>query len=391
MPQLLTSPDLGTVTVLMLLTTTLVLWLNWRVHARIAGTGWWFLAHLSFVGCALLLELRGQIPETLSILGGNTLLVIGYLLMLRGTCVFAGVAPPSKSMVALVLAVLAGFAYYTIVQPSYVARWWVLGSAMTAQALWSLAVPQRRVAGVDGLLGAGMYGLATVAVTVVMLSVPASLSWRETGVTHLFQTSGSKSWGLTLATVILALQTFGVVLMTANRVQRELQRQATVDALTGLPNRRAFDDALQRTMETAGRSAHAVGLLLIDIDHFKRINDTLGHAQGDAVLREVARRVSSTLRHAEQAARIGGEEFAAILTDPDDASLRDVAERVRESVRAQPVSTARGPRQVTVSVGAARLTAPGPDELRRLFHDADEALYAAKRDGRDRVMLAAGA
>ena len=127
--------------------------------------------------------------------------------------------------------------------------------------------------------------------------------------------------------------------------------------------------------------------MLVDVDHFKTVNDTRGHAVGDAVLREVALRFVSTLRHADLAARVGGEEFAAILEDPEPAALQEIGERVRRSVGAAPVASFGGPIPVTVSVGVAHIVAGGEDALRALYRDADEALYAAKRSGRDRVVV----
>lgn len=381
------APDVATVTLLMLLATTLVLGLNWRMHPRMAGTGSWFAAHLAFAVAAALLMLRGRIPELPSIVLGNTCLLGGFLLMLRGTCAFAATRAPSRLMAALVLAVAGGSLYFHVVDPSYAARWWILGPAAAAASLWSLAVPQRALAREQGWLGVGVFAAATTLSATIMLAVPLGLSARETGVTHLFEPSASKAWGLAGASVMLALQAFGAVLLTAQRLQGELQRQALVDAMTGLPNRRAFDDALLRAVEGAQRAGGAVGLLLVDVDHFKRINDSHGHAQGDEVLREVARRFVAALRRVDFPARVGGEEFAAILDAPHPGALHEIAERVRLTMAATPVTTAKGLLRVTVSVGVAHVGSPGVDAVRALYHDADTALYAAKRAGRDRVVI----
>lgn len=381
------APDLGTVIFLMLLSTTLVLGLNWRMHPRIAGTGPWFGAYLAFVSAAVALSLRRHVPELSSILVGNTLLTAGHLAMLWGACVFAGLEPPRRLVAALLLVAALGSLYFHVVTPSYAARWWLLGLIAAGASLYSLARPLRRLAQHDGLLGVGMYAGATVMSAALMLAVAAGLTWRETGVTQLQDASAYKAWGLALGTVFLAVQSFGVVLMTGNRLQRELQRQALADPLTGLPNRRAFDDALHRSLEGSARSGRRVGLVLVDVDHFKTVNDTRGHAVGDAVLREVALRFVSTLRHADLAARVGGEEFAAILEDPEPAALQEIGERVRRSVGAAPVASFGGPIPVTVSVGVAHIVAGGEDALRALYRDADEALYAAKRSGRDRVVV----
>jgi diguanylate cyclase (GGDEF)-like protein len=383
-------PDVGTVALLMLMTSTLVLWLNWRVHSHTPAAAWWLAGKLCFVGGAALVLLRGRIPDLASVVLGNSLLVGGFLVQLVGVCAFAGMAPPRRLLGALVILTVPGHAYFHYVDPSFVARWWIMGLAIAAQAAWGLAVPLRLIARRDGLAGVGVYALGTLVAAVVMLAVPALLTWRETEVTSLFASSSSKTWGLAMAVVILVLQAFGAVMMTAQRLQRELQRQALLDVLTGLPNRRAFDDALERALARAARSGAAVGLLLVDVDWFKRINDTRGHAEGDAVLRELAQRLLAASRRADLVARVGGEEFAMILDAPDPAALGELAERVRHGVSAQPVALAGGPLRVTVSVGVAHRVAPRPDEGRTLYRDADEALYAAKRAGRDRVAFGAG-
>lgn len=381
----LPSPDVGMVTVLMLITSTLVLSLNWRIHPRIAGTGAWCFAHLMFIAAAVLLELRGVMPDIISIVLGNGLLAGGSLWMLRGTCDFAGVAFPRVMAAGVMAAVVLGSTYFHLIDPSYLARWWILGPSMALLSGWNLLVPQRRVARQEGVLGVGLLALATLMAAVVMLYVPAGLTWRETGVQGLADTSAYKAWGLAMGAIVLATQAFGLVLMTANRLQRDLQQQALADALTGLPNRRAFDETLRQVLARSRRSGEAIGLLLVDVDHFKRINDTHGHDEGDVVLCEVSRRIVGALRSVDVVARVGGEEFAVILHDPQSGAIRELAERVRLQVSATPVRTVGSAVPVTVSVGVAHMTVPPDDAARVLYRAADEALYAAKRGGRDRI------
>ncbi|WP_189093352.1 GGDEF domain-containing protein [Deinococcus ruber] len=157
-------------------------------------------------------------------------------------------------------------------------------------------------------------------------------------------------------------------------ILEQLTHQAERDALTGLANRRRFDLDLQRL----GRQD---ALLLIDIDHFKRVNDTFGHAVGDEVLREVARCLESQGRARDTTYRYGGEEFAVILREIQPAHLRRVADRFRTAVGQCSMPPLNGQR-ITVSVGVAHAHVPFPIE------DADRALYAAKKAGRNCVQLA---
>jgi diguanylate cyclase (GGDEF)-like protein len=162
-----------------------------------------------------------------------------------------------------------------------------------------------------------------------------------------------------------------------------LRAEALRDALTGLPNRRAFDDALAREVARAGREAAPLSALLLDVDRFKAVNDGHGHAAGDAVLRAVAARARAALRAEDLLARIGGEELAALLPGAGLADAVEIAERVRRAIAAAPVEAGGASIAVTISIGAAQRAAgeDGPALLAR----ADARLYAAKAAGRDRV------
>lgn len=163
-----------------------------------------------------------------------------------------------------------------------------------------------------------------------------------------------------------------------------LRREATTDVLTGLPNHRAYRDELDRCLAQSARSGETVGLILLDVDRFKDINDTHGHPAGDAVLREVGHRLANVARSYELAARIGGEEFALVVTGVDDELAMAVAERARSVIADTPFPRVG---TVTASAGVAVIRAPGQHGAReRLAAAADGALYVAKRTGRNRVV-----
>lgn len=169
-------------------------------------------------------------------------------------------------------------------------------------------------------------------------------------------------------------------------VNEELERLATVDGLTNVPNRRVFDNALELEAQRAARSPHPFCVLMIDVDHFKHYNDQNGHQAGDRALQKVAQALRDALRPTDLLARYGGEEFVILLLDTErDAGLR-VADALRRAIEASHFEHgARQPMgQVTVSMGLAAYgrDGRGPDEL--LAH-ADAALYAAKSAGRNRV------
>lgn len=163
----------------------------------------------------------------------------------------------------------------------------------------------------------------------------------------------------------------------------ERDRQLVVDELTGAHNRRFFDQEIERAFARAVRSGESLTLIAFDLDHFKRVNDVLGHGAGDALLVSVARRVSADLRLGDVVCRIGGDEFVVIVPEADRASALRLAERVRTAVSAASEHTAPEV-PITASIGVAAMPRDASG-LRDLMHKADEALYAAKAAGRDRV------
>lgn len=171
---------------------------------------------------------------------------------------------------------------------------------------------------------------------------------------------------------------------------QELAAAAATDALTGLPNRRTFDAFLgnQIALRARHRRDTSLGLILVDLDHFKAVNDTHGHAVGDEVLAEFGHRLSNSSRRGELAARTGGEEFALVLPDTDAEELRGAAERIRHLLDGNPIETAAGPLPITASVGAAWVDSIEMGGERLLYETADAALYQSKESGRNRVTLA---
>jgi diguanylate cyclase (GGDEF)-like protein len=164
----------------------------------------------------------------------------------------------------------------------------------------------------------------------------------------------------------------------------EVDRRARTDPLTGLWNRQHFGEQLQQALSVADRRGSPVSLVLVDIDHFKRVNDTWGHQAGDAVLKQVARMLQDGVREIDICVRYGGEEIALLLPDADSQSAVDVADRLRLRICAQPIRHGAADIQVTASFGVA--TYPETVKARdQLFPAADKALYIAKHEGRNRV------
>jgi diguanylate cyclase (GGDEF)-like protein len=165
----------------------------------------------------------------------------------------------------------------------------------------------------------------------------------------------------------------------------ELDRVSRIDMLTGIYNRRHLDEHMRRAISSARRHGRTVGVLLVDIDHFKDVNDHHGHLAGDAVLKEVAARLQGAMRTEDALGRWGGEEFIGVLTDTPAESIGILAERMREVIEETPFVLDDGSQiPVTVSIGHTS----GTEDTEILVHRADDALYVAKEAGRNQVAAA---
>ncbi len=164
----------------------------------------------------------------------------------------------------------------------------------------------------------------------------------------------------------------------------ELKRQSRIDPLTKIANRGFFESCIEEEIQRALRYERPLSLLMMDIDHFKQVNDCHGHQAGDQVLKEVATTVRSTLRRHDAVGRYGGEEFGVLLPETIEANALVVAERCRKSVESTEIRCGEARLRVTVSVGAASL-GPGVDSISTLIGRADRALYLAKHAGRNQV------
>jgi diguanylate cyclase (GGDEF)-like protein len=161
--------------------------------------------------------------------------------------------------------------------------------------------------------------------------------------------------------------------------------QSTRDPLTGLSNRRSALEELQGWFDLSRRHQRPLSVIMCDLDHFKEVNDTLGHGAGDRVLEEFGQRVKDTLRTTDLAGRIGGEEFLLILPETDLEGALLLAERMRTAAGGEPFQMALGPLQVTCSLGVAQRNSEDRD-AGTLLARADGALYSAKRAGRNQVV-----
>ncbi len=170
----------------------------------------------------------------------------------------------------------------------------------------------------------------------------------------------------------------------------QAKKQAKTDSLTGIANHRMFHETIEREIARADRSGNSFCLALIDIDDFKKVNDTYGHLVGDAVLVDLSRRVNGMIRKQDVLARYGGEEFALVLPDTDLTGARILAERVCALIAEQSLEFSQKAVSYTVSIGLAAYASEGKIRKDELIHQADMALYASKHSGKNRVSITTG-
>jgi diguanylate cyclase (GGDEF)-like protein len=168
--------------------------------------------------------------------------------------------------------------------------------------------------------------------------------------------------------------------------QKELERLTRLDGLTGLYNRNTFVELTRQELSRAQRQSSATAILLFDLDHFKRVNDTWGHPAGDAVLKHVADLANNTVRSTDLVGRLGGEEFMVLLPNTSEGSARKIAEKLRHRLEETPVVWESVTISATASFGLAGTTAAEKRDFDSLYNDADKALYLAKQRGRNCVV-----
>jgi len=218
-----------------------------------------------------------------------------------------------------------------------------------------------------------------------LISVPLRTTGGVLGVLNLYDRVDGRPYDEGDLETIRTFASQAAVALDNVLLHQEAQRLSITDGLTGLRNYRFFQQAISRETERAVRFGRPMGLLMLDLDHFKNVNDTHGHQVGDAVLIEIADRVRAEVREVDLVARYGGEEFVVVLPETDRRGAVHIADRICERVRGRPLHAAGVELRLTVSVGIAVLPEDGTTPS-ALIRAADDALYRAKAAGRDRSL-----
>jgi diguanylate cyclase (GGDEF)-like protein len=312
--------------------------------------------------------------------GANAVTVVAFALMRRGTERFMGVPAHDREQLALLLPALAVFAWLGPQRddaPLRIVLAYGLQALILARTLRTIRPALLREFGRASMRGIVGCGAALVGV-LLLLAMRQVLAWPEP--TEM-QTAGAANVVLMLTYLSgSAFFSFGFLTMVARRLVVRLHEASMTDALTGLFNRRAVNEALQRAWLRHRRTRAPLTVLVIDLDHFKRINDSAGHAAGDAALVRVAALLLAQLRAEDVLGRAGGEEFWLLLPDTGRMHALALAERLRRQVAEAALGT-------TCSIGVAEAHWQDID-AGQLIARADAALYRAKDAGRDRVEAA---
>ncbi len=341
-------------------------------HLR-QGLGLLTCAPLLWCASTVLFGLRGHLPDLFSVVLANEVLMGGVLAYHVGNQYFFTGQARWKGWTLVVLGCLPVMAWFTWVSPSYDVRLILFTSLMGALFLTQMRFMMRQPTSFSQTVVVLVLGLQSAILGARLISVllgHAGEGLMEPGLMQLAYLSGN-------AVTILML-TVGSVLCATERLRIEFEHLASHDTLTQALTRRAVLQRAEEELARLRRHGDPVSLMMLDLDHFKAINDQFGHQQGDAVLIEFTARTRRMLRQTDLLGRYGGEEFLVLLPGTDAATALGVAERVRQ---AQPAPPALG---CTVSIGVATAVEPG-ESIDALLARADKALYQAKNDGRNCV------
>jgi diguanylate cyclase (GGDEF)-like protein len=355
------------------------------------GRGKWTASLAIQVVAFFLFALRGTIPDALSIVAANGLLPLAITLMAAAILEFhgrrlalwvhfAGIAITSMTFALL----LDDF------QARTVASGVIFGSALLAVTVLLYRLPSELGARTRWAM------IASFLVGAAASCGRGLLSWYAPDqITSLLSPSPLQSVHFLLGYAFVVTSSFGFLLMHVDRADIAARKLATIDPLTGVYNRRTFLELAERELARCGRAGSDLSVIMIDLDNFKRVNDSFGHLTGDEALRRFVVMAQGCLRRADLVVRYGGEEFCVLLPEVKLDEAVVLAERIRDVVAKSPmviespIGSAIVP--ITISVGVAALRHADGSNIDQLLGRADAALYEAKNQGRNRVVAQTGA
>lgn len=351
-------------------------------HKGVRGPGYWSVGNL-VVGLGMILVLI-QLDATRALfLPGVAMIGAGLSLYINGIQAFVGKAPDHRIPAVIFILLAAVDVYFMLIKHDI--RTTVIIDALVFAVIY-LVCARLTFSPDEGVLGNLFWIASSLFMMLALLMIGRAVSASSVDITVF---DSFATWPVNAYTFMLgAVSQFFIsslfVLMLGYQLNQNLESIATIDGLTGILNRRGLEDAANKMQGVCKRINLSMAVLLIDIDHFKKVNDQFGHLSGDDVLKHLAATISNILRTGDVAGRYGGEEFCVFLpnTNENDASV--LAERIRAGIEAAPFKDYDLIINITVSIGVADSVRAGY-EFKGLVAAADGAMYAAKNSGRNRV------
>lgn len=380
---MLTLASILTTTALLSLAMAIVL--GSLLRSSVAGVQEWFASNLMVVIALPLLALRDLIPDFISVVIANSVLALAAAYYFVGCARFVGRPTRWNVLIASIAVIAVGLIIWRYAINSIPVRVLIMTTFFCSVCIASSVVllrhrpPHRNpynywFAAILALIFAACQ-LAR-GIYFITLDEPSN--------TMMFD----NFWNIVLmviGAVTLPTMTMAAVMLTHDAMLATLEDAANHDHLTEAMSRKRLEAVAREQIMRAGKLGRPLSLLIIDLDHFKRINDTFGHAGGDEVLREFARMTRASLRDGDALGRLGGEEFGILLPNTDTTGALAIARRLREDSERHLISGAFGECHYSISIGIA--TWRDGESFDRLSIRADRALYTAKNEGRNRVLV----
>lgn len=333
----------------------------------------------------MMLAVAAWLPPVELLLGGNTLNLLAQGMSVIALRMLLGV--PLRWRLVLVIGVVGwlGVTWFGLIQPDY--RWRVLWGSVAIMCNILLCVQALRC----GRSWARNVLLLIFAMAALLLVWRSSQLWfGSSALAGVIEPSSVNYFYVLFAGMQPLFASVAFLLLYSEILQHELHMLARTDPLTGVNNRLALTETAERLLAVADRQRQPLGVLMLDADRFKNINDRFGHGGGDQILQALVSNVRATLRAGDVIGRVGGEEFVVLAPDTQLNDAVVLAERIRHTLECSPLLIDGHALQLTVSIGVA-VALPGERDVAAIMQLADTALYAAKRAGRNRVVAAGSA
>ena len=378
--------DLKTIIVMSMLLTfmlSMMLAITRKHHKGLHGPGYWAVGNL-VIGLGMVLVLM-QLDAPKSIfLPGMALIGVGLSLYINGIQAFVNKKPDHRIPPAVFLLLIAIEAYFMLQQQDM--RMTAILSAIVFSVIYFYCA-RLTFSRDEGIVGTLFWITSSLYLLMAILMLGRALYTTQVDIAVF---DSFAAWPVNAYTFMLgAVSQFFIsslfVLMLSYKLNQKLESFATIDGLTGVLNRRGLEDAAVKMQDICKRINLSMAILLIDIDHFKKVNDKYGHLTGDDVLRHLSKEIAKILRSSDVLGRYGGEEFCVFLPNTNESEAVGLAERIRAGVEANPFKNVSESIKATVSIGVADSVRAGYD-FKGLVATADSAMYGAKNAGRNRVV-----